>query len=91
MTTETITTDWPTEMTYAPSEEEVARERQYWEMQDRIAEYDAWIEMRAELESFDAWPLEDLEEELEIVQTLTPDQEDVIEAIEDAIAQKRAA
>jgi hypothetical protein len=90
MTTETIAGDWPTEMTYAPTEEELACERQYWADLDRIAEYDAYVAAQAEepdLDDFTTWPLEDLVIELQTVRTLTPDQEDIIAELEAAIEQ----
>jgi hypothetical protein len=89
-----ITTEWPDEMSWTPSEDELEQERGYWQDLARIAEYDAWVETQAEaaiLEDFSNWPLSDLLDELDMVRTLTPDQEDIIQEIEAAIAQKRAA
>lgn len=86
----TLTVDWPDQMIFAPTDEELVAERHYWGDMARVAEYDTWTEMRAQLESFDTWPLDDLLYELETVRILIPDQEDVIAELEDAIASRRA-
>jgi hypothetical protein len=90
MTTDTITADWPAEMAYAPTTEQLQQERQYWADLDRIAEYDAYLAMQAEepdLDDFSTCPLDDLLIELQTVRTLTPDQEEVIAELEAAIEQ----
>jgi hypothetical protein len=73
------TADWPSDMDWASTLEDVEHERRYWEAMDTSAEYDACIEAQAALESFESWALSDLVGELEVVRTLTPDQTDVIE------------
>jgi hypothetical protein len=80
---------WPDEMTHVPTSEDVQQERLYWSSVNRIEEYDVWIEAQAESAwDFATWPLADLVEELEVVQTLTPDQREIIAEIETEIERR---
>jgi hypothetical protein len=77
---------WPDEMTHVPTREDVQQEQFYRTSMNRIEEYDAWVEAQVESTwDFATWPLADLIEKLEIVQTLTPDQWEVITEIETEI------
>jgi hypothetical protein len=87
----TTTIDWPDETTFAPTDEDLADERRYWDEMALVADYNTWTELRARLESFERWPLEDLLDELETLRILTPDQEDIIAELEDEISRRQAA
>jgi hypothetical protein len=76
-------------MTHVPTSEDVQQERLYWSSMNRIGEYDAWVEAQVQNAwDFATWPLADLVEELEVVQTLTPDQREIIAEIETEIERR---
>jgi hypothetical protein len=77
---------WPDEMTHVATTEDVQQEQLYWTSLNRIEEYGAWVEDQVESAwDFATWPLADLVEELKVVQTLTPDQREIIAEIETEI------
>jgi hypothetical protein len=80
---------WPDGMRFVPTSGDIQKEQLYWSSMNRIEEYGAWVEAQAEdAWDFATWPLVDLVEELEVVQTLTPDQRAVIAEIETEIQRR---
>jgi hypothetical protein len=77
---------WPDEMSSVPTREDVQQEQLYWSSMNRSEGYSAWVEDQVESAwDFATWPLADLVEELKVVQTLTPDQREIIAEIETEI------
>jgi hypothetical protein len=89
----TTALEWPAdaEWIHSPTAACLEDERRHWASVEQAAGLDVWVEAQAQLESFETWPLEDLIAELEAVQTLTPDQIDVIDELAHEIERRRAA
>jgi hypothetical protein len=54
------TTDWPEEMTWTPTDEEMEAERVHWQRLDRAEDYAAWYEMQAQLVADEMAELEEV-------------------------------